>query len=140
MAAELSSYFCLLAARFSSTSSFSRLLRFNICVVAVAYRGLLLFGIGLLLFGIGLLFFGIGLLLFGIGLLLFGIGLVSCRVQRPSSFRDRPCSCRVQRPSSFRDRPCSCRVQRPSSFRDRPCSALGLYIALFSCDKISSCF
>ena len=25
---------------------FSRLLRFNICVVAVAYRGLLLFGIG----------------------------------------------------------------------------------------------
>ena len=30
------------------------------------------------------------------GLLLFGIGLVA---QKPSSFRDRPCSCRVQRPS-----------------------------------------
>ena len=97
--------------------------RFNICVVAVEYRGLLLFGIGLVTVSYrGLLLFGIGLVAVAYRGLLIGIALVGVA----PSFRDRPCTCRLdlERPS-FRDRPCRGRVQRPSLFRDRP-SALGL--------------
>ena len=68
MAAELSSYFCLLVARFSSWFSASQ--QINSCVVAVEYRGLYL----------------------GSALCTEASSFLdrpcSCHVQTPSSFRD----------------------------------------------------